>query len=352
MPADDQPAGDGPAGHGAADSGPGEDQEPASRGPRLARRVPELARRLERITGTAVRDVRAAGAQHQWAHYQVTLADGRLAFAKAARGDQGGVFEAEARGLRWLADAHAVPLPEVLGWDTATLAVTWLPPQAPDQHAAEQFGRDLAVLHASGAAGFGTPWPGFIATLPLGDRSGDTATVTAEATAPGPMSTHAGPGSPLISGAGDWAAWYASKRLLPYLRHAAGTGALTGSDTRLVEEVISRIAGLAGPPEPPSRIHGDCWSGNVLWSGGRGWLVDPAAQGGHRETDLAMLALFGAPHLDRILGAYQEVAPLAPGWRARVPLHQLHPLLVHACLFGSSYRESVLAAARAALAAG
>ncbi len=342
MPADDVPADDKPADDGAADPG---DREPASRAPRLARRVSELARRLERITGTAVRDIRAAGAQHQWAHYQVTLADGRLAFAKAARGDHGGVFEAEARGLRWLADAHAVPLPEVLGWDTATLAVTWLPQQAPDQHAAEQFGRDLAVLHASGAERFGTPWPGFIATLPLGDRSGDTITVTAEATAPGNPTM-------LISGAGDWAAWYAGKRLLPYLRRAAGTGALTGSDTRLVEEVISRIASLAGPPEPPSRIHGDCWSGNVLWSGGRGWLVNPAAQGGHRETDLAMLALFGAPHLDRILGAYQDVAPLAPGWRDRVPLHQLHPLLVHACLFGSSYRESVLTAARAALAAG
>ena len=110
-----------------------------------ADRGSELARRLARITGTEVREVRPAGAQHQWAHYQVTLADGRLAFAKAAREDLGGVFEAEARGLRWLAEAHAVPVPEVLGWDTATLAVAWLPQQAPDQHAAEQFGRDLAV---------------------------------------------------------------------------------------------------------------------------------------------------------------------------------------------------------------
>ncbi len=351
MPAHDVPADDLPADHGAADPGPG-DREPASPVPRLARRVPELARRLERITGTEVRDIRAAGAEHQWAHYQVTLADGRLAFAKSAREDQGGVFEAEARGLRWLADAHAVPLPEILGWDTATLVVAWLPQQAPDQHMAEQFGRDLAVLHASGAERFGTPWPGFIATLPLGDRSGDTVTVAAEATVPGPLTAGAGSRIPISGAGGDWAGWYASKRLLPYLRRAAGTGALTGSDTRLVEEVITRIASLAGPPEPPSRIHGDCWSGNVLWSGGRGWLVDPAAQGGHRETDLAMLALFGAPHLDRIVGAYQDVAPLAPGWRDRVPLHQLHPLLVHACLFGSSYRESVLTAARAALAAG
>ena len=115
--------------------------------------------------------------------------------------------------------------------------------------------------------------------------------------------------------------------------------------------MVSRISALAGPPEPPSRIHGDCWSGNVLWSGGRGVLIDPAAQGGHRETDLAMLALFGAPYLDRIIGAYTDVAPLAPGWRERVPLHQLHPLLVHACLFGAAYRQPVLDAARAALAA-
>jgi fructosamine-3-kinase len=63
-----------------------------------------------------------------------------------------------------------------------------------------------------------------------------------------------------------------------------------------------------------------------------------------------MLALFGAPHLARILAAYQEEAPLAVGWRPRVPLHQLHPLLVHACLFGSAYRDAALDAARAVLA--
>jgi fructosamine-3-kinase len=287
---------------------------------------PGLAGRIAGLTGAAPAELIPAGSEHEWRNYRVTLADGRAAFVKAAGADLGGIFEAEARGLRWLADAHAVPLPSVLGWDSRTLAVAWVPEQAADRQSAEQFGRDLAVLHAAGAERFGTPWPGFIASLPLGDRSGDT-------------------------GAGDWASWYADKRLLPYLRRAAGTGTLDGADTRLVEEVTSRITSLAGPPEPPSRIHGDCWSGNVLWSGGRGWLIDPAAQGGHRETDLAMLALFGAPHLDRILAAYQEVAPLAPGWQQRVPLHQLHPLLVHACLFGAAYREPVRATARAALAA-
>ena len=112
---------------------------------------------------------------------------------------------------------------------------------------------------------------------------------------------------------------------------------------------MERIGDLAGPPEPPARIHGDCWSGNVAWAQGKAYLLDPAAHGGHRETDLAMLALFGAPYLDQILGAYADEFPLASGWRARVPLHQLHPLLVHVCLFGGGYRGAALDAARAAL---
>uniref|UniRef100_UPI0015F09440 fructosamine kinase family protein n=1 Tax=Pseudonocardia pini TaxID=2758030 RepID=UPI0015F09440 len=80
------------------------------------------------------------------------------------------------------------------------------------------------------------------------------------------------------------------------------------------------------------------------------WLIDPAAHGGHRESDLAMLALFGLPHLDTVLAAYDEVAPLAEGWRARIPLHQLFPLLVHAVLFGGGYAAQAVAAAHAALA--
>jgi fructosamine-3-kinase len=139
--------------------------------------------------------------------------------------------------------------------------------------------------------------------------------------------------------------------LLPYARIATDAGTLGSADARLFEAAAARSADLAGPPEPPSRIHGDCWSGNVLWSGGRGWLIDPAAHGGHRESDLAMLALFGAPFLGQILAAYAETYPLADGWRTRVPLHQMHPLLVHVCLFGASYREAAIGAARAVLAA-
>jgi fructosamine-3-kinase len=283
---------------------------------------PQARPRLERLLGTDVTECRAIGGQHGVRHYRAALAGGRVVFAKLGddqAGDPAG-FEAEALGLRWLGEPGAVPVPEVLGWDQAALVISWVPQEPPGPQAAERFGRDLALMHAAGPGTFGAPWPGSIAGLPLSNRAGDS-----------------------------WPEWYAAERLLPYARLARDAGSLAPADVALIESVAARAADLAGPAEAPSRIHGDCWSGNVLWSGGRGWLIDPAAHGGHRETDLAMLALFGAPFLARIMACYQEVRPLAPGWRYRVPLHQLHPLLVHVCLFGAAYRPAALDAARAAL---
>ncbi|HEV2375056.1 MAG TPA: fructosamine kinase family protein [Streptosporangiaceae bacterium] len=276
--------------------------------------------RLAELTGAGVGAVRPLGGHHGARHYHVTLADGREVFVKAA-GASAAALRAEAHGLRWLGEARAVPVPDVVACDDELLVVSWVRTAAPDVGSAQTFGRDLARLHTTGARAFGAPWEGFIASLPL-------------------------PNDPGVS----WPDWYAAQRVVPYLRMAVDSGELSGADAVLVESALARAGALAGPAELPSRIHGDCWSGNVLWSGGRGWLIDPAAHGGHRETDLAMLALFGAPYLDQVIGAYQDVAPLAAGWRQRVPLHQLHPLLVHVCLFGSSYRESVLGAARAVLA--
>ncbi|MFF7210821.1 fructosamine kinase family protein [Streptomyces sp. NPDC008238] len=149
---------------------------------------------------------------------------------------------------------------------------------------------------------------------------------------------------------GDWAAFHAAGRLLPFLRRAADGGAMAPADVRAVERVCELLPRIGGPARPPALIHGDLWSGNVLFAAdGRARVVDPAAQGGHPEADLAMLELFGCPHLERVLAAYEEVRPL-PGRRERVPLHQLHPLLVHAVLFGAGYGAAAGRAARAVLA--
>jgi fructosamine-3-kinase len=292
-----------------------------------------FAVRVAALVGAPVSGVREVGARHGFRHLTGTLADGRAFFVKAAAGDgPPDAFAAEANGLRWLARARAVPVPAVLGEDEGTLVIELLPPGEPTPGGGRDVGAALARMHAAGAPGFGAPWSGYIASLPLDNTPLDNT-------------------PPDNRRQADWGSWYAERRLVPYLKQARDGGALSAADARPVEAVIERIGELAGPPERPSRIHGDLWSGNLLWPNGHGALIDPAAHGGHRETDLAMLALFGAPYLEEILRGYAETTPLADGWRSRVPLHQLHPLLVHACLFGSEYTPQVTAAARAALSA-
>jgi fructosamine-3-kinase len=255
---------------------------------------------------------------------RLTLDDGTSIFTKAwpSGTPPEHFFAAEAAGLRWLRSAGAVPVPEVLVALDDLLAMEWVEPGMPSPEAAEQFGRELAALHNAGAESWGAPWPGFIGPLPL-DNTPST---------------------------GLWGPWFAERRLIPYLRRSADRGAISAADVRVVEQIMRAIETYGGS-EVPSRTHGDLWPGNVLWGyDGQAWLVDPAAHGGHRETDLAALGLFGgAPHLDMVIGAYQEVAPLAPGWRERVPLHRLHLLLVHTAVFGEAYRGAVRAAADAVL---
>ncbi|MEU8845489.1 fructosamine kinase family protein [Streptomyces sp. NPDC048564] len=255
---------------------------------------------------------------------EVTLAGGQVAMVKRGEGD--GAAQAEAAGLRWLADAGTVRIPAVHGQDGQWLVTERVATGPHTADAAERFGRDLAALHATGAPAFGAAPPGGPEDAYIGLA---------------PMRNVAGP---------DWPRWYAEYRVLPYLRRAVDDGTVRGAEVSVIERVCERLPELAGPAEPPARLHGDLWNGNVLWGAdGHAWLIDPAAHGGHRETDLAMLHLFGCPHLDRILVGYQEAAPLAAGWSDRIGLHQLFPLLVHTVLFGRGYAEQTRAAAEAAL---
>ncbi|MET8183805.1 fructosamine kinase family protein [Streptomyces sp. NPDC005336] len=256
---------------------------------------------------------------------EVTLDGGQVVMVK--RGVDPGAVPAEAAGLRWLAGTDTVRVPAVHGHDLHWLVTDAVPAGRPSARAAARFGRALAALHAAGAPAFGAPPPG------------------------GPQDAYIGL-APMRNVPGtDWPRWYVEHRVLPYLRRAVDDGTVRSAEAAVVERVCERLPELAGPAEPPARLHGDLWNGNVLWGAdGHPWLIDPAAHGGHRETDLAMLHLFGCPHLDRVLDGYQEAAPLADGWAERIGLHQLFPLLVHAVLFGRGYAEQALAVARAALA--
>ncbi|PRY10451.1 fructosamine kinase family protein [Kineococcus rhizosphaerae] len=234
----------------------------------------------------------------------------------------------EAAGLRWLAAAGGVAVCPVLDVGPEHLVLERVVEVGATPAAAERFGRDLQRTHAAGAERFGAGPPGvgraWIATLDL----------------------------PLSDAPVAWGEFYAELRLRPYVRAARDAGLLSGDDAQVLDAVCARLAdgAVPGADATPARLHGDLWSGNVLWSADGAVVIDPAAHGGHPETDLAMLALFGLPHLERVLDAYAEAAALAPGWRRRVPLHQLHPLLVHTVLFGGGYAGQAVRAARETLA--
>ncbi|MGE3285424.1 MAG: fructosamine kinase family protein [Pseudonocardia sp.] len=281
---------------------------------------------------------------------RAALADGRTVVVK-----EGPTVRAEAAGLRWLAGAGGPPVPEVLDVTGDRLVTGFVPGAEPSRAGAEELGRRLAVMHTAGAPVFGAGPPGASPDAWIGRAPMRNVAVPARGGEPVPPGSDPGPVGDVGAGARSapgWAQWYATERVEPYLRAARDAGDLTRAEADVVDGVCAALPRLAGPAEPPARLHGDLWAGNVLWAADGAWLIDPAAHGGHRETDLAMLALFGCPHLDAILAGYDDAAPLAPGWRERVPVHQLFPLLVHVVLFGRGYAGGVVAAARAALRLG
>jgi fructosamine-3-kinase len=237
-----------------------------------------------------------------------------------------GFFEVEAAGLRWLATSGGAPVVPPLDVSPGRLATPRLTPVPPTGAAADEFGRRLAVTHDAGARWYGVPPDGWNADGYIG-----------RITLPHAL-------EPLSS----WGEFYANLRLQPYLRMAYDRGTIDTFQLSVFERVCRRLCDgvYDDPAERPSRLHGDLWSGNVVWCANGATLVDPSAHGGHRETDLAMLGLFGMPQLERILHGYNEAHPLSAGWESRVGLHQLHPLLTHVVMFGSPFVPRALAMTR------
>lgn len=260
------------------------------------------------------RDARPVGGGDINEAFRVVLHDGSDAFVKTRATPSPGEYAAEADGLRWLAEPGALRTPRVLDVGEGYLALQWIDAGRLDAAGERELGRGLAATHLSGAprfGRFGEIGVGWLGPLELSNEPTD-----------------------------DWPQFYAERRLAPLAALAGERDALSARGVQAVRRVCERMGELTGPAEPPARVHGDLWQGNVLADArGRPWLIDPSAYGGHREVDLAMLALFGSPSR-AFFDSYGEVAPLADAWQERVGLYQLLPLLVHALLFGGSYRDA------------
>ena len=250
--------------------------------------------------------------------YAVDLADGSRVFVKTQDPAPHRFFACEARGLDWLRACGAIRVPEVRAHadrpeaSVAFLALEWIEPGPRPSDFDARLGRGLAALHRLGAETFGLERDGFIGPLPQRNEPRDS-----------------------------WAEFYRDCRLAPLVRRAHGAGLLDAHTAARFDRLLERLEERVGDPEPPARLHGDLWNGNLLCDArGCVCLIDPAVYGGHREVDLAMLRLFGGAG-EAAFDAYREAFPLAEGWAERIPLYQLYPLLVHLLLFGASYAEAV-----------
>ena len=266
----------------------------------------------------------------------------------------------EVAGLAWLAEASdpgAAVVP-VLDHGATWLEEPRVVSVSPSAQDAEAFGRALAHTHAAGATHLGAAPDGYSgdgwmgeAHLSLPERP------SARGEAGGANRADSDEATPASSPRESWGAFYARERIAPYLdtrvftaseRHLIerlcerlDSGDLDHGQPRLVAEAIARREDVGA-----ARTHGDLWSGNVMWTPGGAVLIDPAAQGGHAEEDLAALAIFGCPHYERILAAYNEASPLEDGWRERTALHQAHIIMIHCAVFGRSYVSDAVAIAR------
>lgn len=278
----------------------------------------EVQSAVERALGATVRRATPVSGGDINEAFAVEIGDGRTVFVKCNARADAKMFAAEARGLEWLREAGTLRIPRVLAVandDRAGphfIVLEYLKPGRARSSFDEELGRGLAALHRAGAPAFGLDHDNFIGRLPQQNDPAPT-----------------------------WSEFYRTRRLGAQLEratlHRRGTARMQSGFDKLFE----RLDDLVGPREPPARLHGDLWGGNLhVDADGAPCLIDPAVYGGHREVDLAMMRLFGG-FSERCFAAYREAYPLAEGYRERVELYQLYPLLVHVNLFGGSYVSSV-----------
>jgi fructosamine-3-kinase len=265
---------------------------------------------------TPVRQISPLGGGSISTSYKATLADGRTVFTKV-HPQFPDMFQKEASGLRELALANAIRIPEVLYVDTTLLILNFLPVAAIRNRKLffEQFGRSFARLHRHTAPLFGNGEDNYIGSTPQKN----------------------------LPRTNSWREFYWFHRLLYQFRLAEQNRFVDETMRALflkLEQQLEEV--LPDDGEPPALLHGDLWNGNFLClENDEPAIIDPAVYYGHREADLGMTLLFGG-FSEHFYGAYNEEYPLHNGWEQRMEIYKLYHLLNHLNLFGDGYYGQVM----------
>ena len=255
--------------------------------------------------------------------YGLTLTGGKRIFMKSNTKKNLSFFIAEAVGLTAIAQTKAIGTPHILGVGTdegrggySFLLLEFISGESRNRNYWEDFARQLADMHRASTAGLVSDGKyGFDSNNYIG-RHGQ-----------------------INSGRDSWTSFFRDYRLEPQFQDAAPY--FDREDQRRIIRFLDHVDEMLVEPEHPSLLHGDLWSGNVIMGNdGSAWLIDPAVYVGHAEADIAMTELFGGFSPD-FYAAYQEAAPLQPGYERRRDVYNLYHLLNHLNLFGRMYLPEV-----------
>lgn len=225
------------------------------------------------------------------------------------------MFEAEAEGLKLLSATMKTPdVREVGRWKNLQfLELEYIQTGTKTTKFWIRFGRELGELHQVSNDRFGLEASNYIGSLVQQNKWKE-----------------------------NWSDFLIEERLQPMLEMAVNSGEVNYVESKMIEPFYQRLEELY-PIESPALLHGDLWGGNyICGKGDVPVLIDPAVYFGHREMDLGMMHLFGGFD-DALFEEYENIYPLEAGWKDRIELNQLYPLLVHVNLFGRSYWSQIAA---------
>lgn len=247
--------------------------------------------------------------------FRLETNDGRFFMKYNRAAAYPGMFSQEARGLELLFNAGEIRIPEVIGFGEAGehtfIVLEYLDSAVKSNNFWEDFGRKLAALHRHSSEQFGLDHDNYIGSLKQYNDPNDS-----------------------------WMDFFREQRLLVQMEMAAKAGLLPSGIRKSFESLFSRLEDIF-PKEAPSLIHGDLWSGNYMIDEvGNACIIDPAVYFGSREMDIGMSQLFGG-FGPAFYDAYKEAWPMQPGWKERIEICNLYPLMVHVNLFGAGYLGSV-----------
>jgi len=250
--------------------------------------------------------------------YKVTTNNGSNFFLKFNPSTSNDMFIKEANGLKELAKANAIKIPEVLSFDEDYILLEYIPTGHRKKNFFEEFGKSFAEMHRFTSESFG-----FFEDNYIGSNLQKNISDEKEKT--------------------SWVNFYFNKRILFQLQLAEKLGNSTDALRKGISKLEIKIEEIMGETKAESSLlHGDLWGGNYMVDeNGNAVLIDPAVYYGHREADLGMTKLFGG-FSSEFYRSYNETFPLEDGHEYRENIYKLYHVLNHLNLFGGGYYSQAI----------